>query len=1138
MKSATIMLTIVMAASLGFSHTHTLPCSTDRMAAFHQTLVATDEVRPNSSVDTYLNDKYTHTNTYKLAKIVPFVKDGDRAVYVDHAEHVTVLPKPGAVTGSFDLHGVSIRTEITPLAIGRDEQAWMGVALYQIESDGPVYVKCGGGDQVYAFDDQRRCIRLHNNAVGRDDHKVQERQGYYQLAAKNHPLSVAINSSGTSRIVDGDDGGEILEIAFEAGKNWILVAFSEDADNLATLIDVDPETEKQKIQEHYEQLLAIRIDTPVETLNDAFKHALITLEYTWLPPWGWMECIHHWVSMWHMHASGAAAWLGQADRARSCTVEHADLMPDGAAPQLAPGGHVHRDFGGSNQYFNWQLQNYLEFTADPEVYAKMGPIMDRVIESTFREYDHNFNSLLGWGLQVGNQEDFIVTPYDGTTPSIEGIQMLRNRADIARATGDDALAEKLLARVDRMIDLIGSTLWMPDLGRFAYYVDPTGTVALDGQYHTQIYPVIYGLTDPLDSYTTMRHIRDRLSNEDGGVYASNNFPIHANGTWGMQAGAAQQPWAAWGFSAAGFRNNTYRPLKWISEFVMNDHHRGAWPEVAAETVPAYFSPPAGLYLQATIEALFGLNKDGRNNTLTISPSFPDDWEQASLALPEFTAEFSRRGNVLRYDITNEETLAYKLRWMIEPAHVDRVRINGRRARFEVEPGVNCVVVSADAPAGNNITIEIRLRPQSHAVEYPKSVAQGDDFQVDLSGARIVEVADRAGLFDRFRVDGDGLKATLSDNLVDDYLAYGRLGQLNFSQRTAFVLLETRRGVQYWKPLDVVVLPRWEVAPVKPVQGSMLHFTLRNNQHADVNGNGFVQFKCQSVAFDAGVKARSEKDIAIALPASDTLKPGQNNAFVMLPDGDTVELTFIADIPIVPDTLRHVDLPETLLKPDSEWNNWQQFYGAPHAPWGLASPPLSGLDDPLIEIDEIEGLTFKLNPGHLIPVSYRAGSRDVQIPLPDQPISKVYVLLLPLLDNHTMFMPAAEFILHVDEVHTGITLQRGISTLNKRLYMPGDLDWFTGPPEYSAGFYTTRDGAPENRFGLLDLLSPACADWADGTPPAFPQPIYWSRNLNVMTPVATYNVIELQMPEPLKLKSLAVRALSMDAAVAVAAISVQ
>ncbi len=1136
MKLVTVLLVVVTMAPLGFSHT--LPCSTDRMAAFHQTLVATDEVHPNSSVDTYLNDKYTHTNTYKLAKIVPFVKDGDSAVYVDQAENVNVLPKPGAVTGSFDLNDVSVITEITPLAIGRDEQAWMGVALYQIESDGPLYVKCGGGGRVYAFDDQRRCIRLHDNSVGREDHTVEEKQGYYQLAAEEHPLSVAVNSSGKAAIVDGDDGGEILEIAFEEGKNWILVAFSEDAENLATLIDVEPDEQKQKVEEHYEQLLEIRIDTPVETLNDAFKHALITLEYTWLPPWGWMECIHHWVSMWHMHASGAAPWLGQADRARSSIIEHSDLMPDGAAPQLAPGGHVHRDFGGSNQYFNWQLQNYLEFTADQQMYAKMGPIMDRVIESTFSEYDHSFNSLLGWGLQVGNQEDFIVTPYDGTTPSIEGIQMLRNRADIARAAGDEALAEELLARVDRMIDLIRSKLWMPDLGRFAYYKDPMGTVALDGQYHTQIYPVIYGLTDPLDSYMTMRHIRDRLSNEDGGVYASNNFPIHANGTWGMQAGAAQQPWAAWGFSEAGFRNNTYRPLKWISEFVMNDDHRGAWPEVAAETVPAYFSPPAGLYLQATIEALFGLNKDGRDNTLTISPSFPDDWEQASLALPEFNAEFSRRGNVLRYEITNEETLDYKLRWMIEPAYVEQVRINGRRARFEIEPGVNCVLVSAEAPAGNEINIEIRLRPQSHAVDYPKSVAQGDNFQVNLSGARIIEVDDRAGLFDDFKADANGLKATFSDNLVDDYLAYGRLGQLNFSQRTAFVLLETRRGFQYWKPLNVVVLPRWEVAPLKPVQGNTLHFTLRNNQHSDIDGKGFLEFNGQSVAFDYEVEARSEKTISVALPASDRLKPGQNSASVMLPDGDTIDLTFKADMPIDTDTLRHVDLPETLLKPDSDWNNWQQFYGAPHAPWGLSSAPLTDIDDPLIEIEEIEGLTFKLHPGHLIPVSYRAGSRDVQIPMPDQPISKVYVLLLPLLDNHTMFMPAAELILEVDEDLTGITSQRGISTLNKRLYMPGDLDWFTGTDDYSAGFYTTRDGSPENRHGLLELLSPTCADWAEGMPPAFPQPIYWSQNIHFMAPVATFNVIEFQLPEPLKLQSLAVRTLSMDAAVAIAAISVQ
>ena len=78
------------------------------------------------------------------------------------------------------------------------------------------------------------------------------------------------------------------------------------------------------------------------------------------------------------------------------------------------------------------------------------------------------------------------------------------------------------------------------------------------------------------------------------------------GTWGMQAGAAQQPWGAWGYAAAGLRNRVSDPLHALAGWVMDDNHRGSWPEVSTEAVPAYFSAPAGLYVAAVVEALFGL----------------------------------------------------------------------------------------------------------------------------------------------------------------------------------------------------------------------------------------------------------------------------------------------------------------------------------------------------------------------------------------------------------------------------------------------------------------------------------------------------------------------------------------------------
>ena len=71
----------------------------------------------------------------------------------------------------------------------------------------------------------------------------------------------------------------------------------------------------------------------------------------------------------------------------------------------------------------------------------------------------------------------------------------------------------------------------------------------------------------------------------------------------MQAGAAQQPWGAMGIRGRRVAQPVSDPLHALAGWVMDDNHRGSWPEVSTEAVPAYFSAPAGLYVAAVVEAL-------------------------------------------------------------------------------------------------------------------------------------------------------------------------------------------------------------------------------------------------------------------------------------------------------------------------------------------------------------------------------------------------------------------------------------------------------------------------------------------------------------------------------------------------------
>ena len=47
-------------------------------------------------------------------------------------------------------------------------------------------------------------------------------------------------------------------------------------------------------------------------------HAYLNVEYAWLRPYGWIESIQHWPTMWHMEHTAAEEWAGNFDRVREC----------------------------------------------------------------------------------------------------------------------------------------------------------------------------------------------------------------------------------------------------------------------------------------------------------------------------------------------------------------------------------------------------------------------------------------------------------------------------------------------------------------------------------------------------------------------------------------------------------------------------------------------------------------------------------------------------------------------------------------------------------------------------------------------------------------------------------------------------
>lgn len=1122
------------------------PCTANRRrnAAFQDTIVATDECYGSSAVMTFVKTHFSYVELNVLARLLVRAEaEGRQFEAATAARGLKVEDLPGGVRAQYQLAGAQITSEILPLRIGRDTPGQDGAALFTIRTEPPVPVIVDCGDSMVENPFGGLFAHSEPTLLNSTDQITLE-SGTAFLASKAHPLKVAIRGDAALTVKTNLNGGQYLSFRAPSGQLSVLVSYAEDDARLRAIAATDFAQGRKQVEDYCAELLQARVQTPVKNIDAAFRTALYNLEYAWNAPYGWTESINFWHALWHMQHTAGEEWIGHADRSRLSNETHAEnLMPNGAVPQMMQYAHKRRDFGGSNQFFAWQVRHYWHFTGDLEFARKLAPVLDRVIAQTFRENDPDGNYLLGWGQQIGNQEDFISTPHDGTSPAIEGINMFRTRRELALALGDHETAARCEARIHQIQAGLWEKLWLRDLGRFAFYRDPLGELRLDGQYHSMLYPVIWQIADPLDSYSMLRQVRDRLTGKDGEVFCSDNFVTHAVTTTGVQAGIAQQPWAAWALATAGRRNEVVRPLQAAANWVMDDNHRGAWPEISYEPSPAYFSPPIGLWVAATVEALFGLKVDKPAGRLQVAPCFPDHWPAASLNLPDYQAEFTRQGDTLEYVVRSREPLTRQVRWSLPPGRVSDVSVDGKPVEYHLEPGVECLFLTLETKPSRASRIRVKVQPFNLAVNAPASIAEGDPITVSVNGIAIEGVEDHCGLLaETTLASSQQLQGRISTGLLEAYRGYGRLGQMTFARRTFFLRCLGPDQTKYWLPVDLAILPRYEAAPAANLHlaGDTISAKLliRNNTVLALNGTAWLQIARDEFPCAVSIAPRSQAEVSVSIPARQAawLSPGDNAALLVLPGKATVNLVLNGS-PLFREQeplrqyqkarIKAIALPRENLIPDTQWNTLRSFKAYVHPPWSGLQPPLLALGNQTeVTAGGLEEVRFQLAPRQFVPISHASGRPSWSLSLSNLPCKKLYLLVIPFTDNHDVYSPVAQVAVETAE---GAVLAR-------TLRVPGDLDWWA-PPAIVGEFASARQPR-KDRFGLLPLLNPAQGDWEEGQPPAFPQSAYWATCRQLHLSSAVLNVVEMDLGRPRLLKSLTVSTLGSDPALGVVALAAE
>ena len=1113
--------------------TPTLFLLDERACACQKSLVFLRQAYPNSALMTYDNTQARGAEHVLLAKFVMGIgeKEPQWLTYQECTEETTADNIPGGLRGDVKpVAGQPFQVFWYPMLSDGRSPVWEGGAILHIHSETSqkFWLKFGNGNIAFMHFSPNENMAgpqidcAQGNAVLEDDCvMIRRRERSVVTAVRGDFEQVWIES-----LPEASEGLGTYAVAACTGTDiYVTAAFSEDPARARLLAGCDPVAEEARVHQYYEDLLAHwQLDTPDPVLNEAFSHALLNVEYAWLYPYGWIESLQHWPTMWHMEHTAAEEWNGRYERVRCCLrSQMKNVFPNGAIPDMCPDGTGRRDWGGNNQFFFREVEHYVKMTGDIAFAAEAEPYLEKALQQTFAEYDPTGSGVIGWNTQIGNQEDFESTPGKGAATGIEGVRMLEIMSYIKNLLGKPEEADAYAARAAWCKKEWYDCLWQKDLSRPAWYEDIHGIRRLETTYHGIIYPILYNAIDDADKVSGLDHLRHRLTGPEGEIYQSNHFGDHAYETvptWGMQCGSDMQPFATAAYAACGMKKEAVEPLTFIARRVCGSYQRGSWPETANEKRFAYFSPSAAVFSQGIIESVFGLKRDRIANVTTITPAIPEDWPNASLRLPKARLSYTtlKCGFTLRIQL--EDDTLKRVRVLCPPAF--SVTVQTASGSSTVAAIQHCGWSSAEFDLGydRDITASFTWEPMEIRCSSTALAACGDSWSVSVSGdAALVGIEDRCGVLSDLEWKQGGLTAKLRPDLLKPYEPYGWYGRINFARRMVYLRLRVKEET-FLYPCPVTVLPPYYCTA--RLQEKEILLTFYNQTEQAVRGGFRLLYGKTCLTADGIIPPRQHGQLHFSTSgispenAGFVFSPGTNRALLAGPVQCTVEIEAEAkDAAVIP-----IPLDPAALKPAEYWRSIGLFSSHGHMMQG----PDFFMKDLFAQYHEIPILPqvpLYLNPAGFLPFS-REKHPIVTIPLNGRKIKKLYLLCSAFIDNHNVFSN----VLHIEaEAEKKDSYLRPV--FNYDCAYPGTLDMGFGN-DVIAGFATFVNGTPYHQVPALPL-SEGETDYPDTQPPAYPQRTLWRTGRAIDCCNTVLNLLELDFGEFREMKEIRIIPAEADAA---------
>ncbi len=612
-----------------------------------------------------------------------------------------------------------------------------------------------------------------------------------------------------------DSMGVIAWMSFKLGNVQTLAVVGDDNDNI--LVRRQGKLDSTKIENPnmaFEKGIAraeslanrVVVNTPDAYLNAAVGASVAAVNGLFVDP-----CFVHGGSAWRQQQPGwrmmagatAYGWHDLLYRAlkywdtQMIKVDNGKTEPSPSVTGCQQEETKSRIFGKGfidyHQAFHYEFQTQFfdeavrewRATADPDFEKLLMPLLELHLDRCRICYDPDGDGLY---------ESYINTwPTDSqwyngggtveqTCYMYYGFEAL---AEMKRLIGDLVEAKKIEAECAKIKSALNKILWLPAKGQYASYIEQGGykRIHSDAWIYSEHLPIEAGLSTPMQAWQAMYYTEwamERFVFPYGGEMrqTSNWVPgqwsireLFHGDNFAMALGyfLSGQSEDGWQLLSGTMKESMYGDLSKKSGYSneISSFNRTNIPSPGGLSQPNCgidFNDITTMFSRAVVEGLFGYQPDYPKGKVVFTPAFPDDWNYASIAAPDFKLDFRESGDKDIYELSLTKAAKIELKIPVRANRIKGLTINGKPAQWNLDPWAGYGRLTVEIPSSGKAVVELQIegrRKQIDPVVLEKEV--GEEIVVTSPRGGFSKIEDPQKILKDVKIAGRKLSALCAGN---------------------------------------------------------------------------------------------------------------------------------------------------------------------------------------------------------------------------------------------------------------------------------------------------------------------------------------------------------------------------------------